>query len=156
MPAWQWVVDIAAVVLLASLLYGVLLVIRRRVLSRDGGTFEMGVRLRGGEGGAGSGNDRGRGWALGIGRYQGSRLEWFRIFTLSVRPRASWQRNDLSYLGRREPVGGERDALYAGQLVVRLETRKGPVDMAMSEASLTGLQAWLEAGPPGQKAGKGG
>lgn len=39
MPAWQWLVDSAGVVLLLVICYGVLLVVRRKVLSRDGGTF---------------------------------------------------------------------------------------------------------------------
>ena len=29
----------------------------------------------------------GRGWLLGLGRYSGDALEWFRIFSLSPRPR---------------------------------------------------------------------
>ncbi|RYE79357.1 MAG: DUF2550 family protein, partial [Myxococcales bacterium] len=71
MPAWQWVVDTAAVVLLAALLFGVFLVVRRRLLSRDGGAFELTVRLR-------SERPPGHGWSLGMGRYRGEQLEWFR------------------------------------------------------------------------------
>jgi hypothetical protein len=39
MSAWQWLLDSAGVVLLLVVLYGLLLVLRRRVLSRHGGTF---------------------------------------------------------------------------------------------------------------------
>lgn len=148
MPAWQWAVDTAVVALLAVLLYGFFLVVRRRLLSRDGGAFELSVRLR---------TDRpGRGWVLGLGRYRGDDLEWFRIFTLSWRARFTWQRSELSYTGRRAPTAAEGHSLYDDQLVVVCETSTGPVEMAMSEASLTGLQSWIEAGPPGQRAGKGG
>ena len=46
MPVWQWLVDSAGVLLLLVLLYGLALVVRRRVLSRHGGTFELSYRVR--------------------------------------------------------------------------------------------------------------
>lgn len=148
MPAWQWAVDIAAVVLVFVLLYGLALVLRRRWLSREGGSFELSVRLRA--------DQPGRGWVLGLGRYRGDDLEWFRIFTLALRPRVLWSRSELSYSARRDPSEEERHSLYADQVVVVCEAADGPVELAMSHASLVGFQSWLEAGPPGQRAGKGG
>ena len=44
MPVWQWLLDSAGVVLLVLVLFGLLLVVRRRLLSRHGGTFELSVR----------------------------------------------------------------------------------------------------------------
>ena len=88
MPVWQWLLDSAGVVLLLVLLFGLLLVVRRRVLSRHGGTFELSVRERG--------RPTGRGWVLGMGRYREDSLEWFRIFSPLPRPRRSWRRNDLT------------------------------------------------------------
>ena len=35
MPAWQWLLDAAGVLLLLALLYGIALIVRRRVLSHD-------------------------------------------------------------------------------------------------------------------------
>ena len=148
MAAWQWALDIAAVVLLAVLFYGLVLVVRRWLLSRKGGTFELSVRLHDGR--------PGRGWALGIGRYRGERLEWFRIFTPSSRPRLSWQRSELEFSNPRTPTAAERVALYAGHLIVEGHGNRGSTEMAMSKNALTGLLSWLEAGPPGQRAGKGG
>ena len=145
MPVWQWVVDIAAVVLLAALLYGLYLVVRRRLLSREGGTFELSVRL--------FTEHPGRGWALGLGRYRGNQLEWFRIFMPGWRPRLAWDRTTLTYQGRREPTEQERTALFAGQIIVTCDTPDGTKELAMSEASLTGWLSWLEAGPPGQRVG---
>ena len=46
MPVWQWLLDAAGVLLLLVLLYGVALIVRRRVLSRHGGTFELSYRVR--------------------------------------------------------------------------------------------------------------
>ncbi len=77
MAWWQWLVDAAGVLLLLVVVYGLALVVRRRLLTRHGGTFELSHRARH----AGDG----RGWVLGIGRYSGERLEWFRLFSLAPR-----------------------------------------------------------------------
>lgn len=142
MPWWQWLLDAVGVLLVLLLCYGVALIVRRRLISRHGGTFELSFRVR---------PDKvGRGWVLGVGRYAGERLEWFRIFSLAPRPRCSWGRKELEYVGRRAPVGGEQMSLYSDHLVVCCRTRSGEsVELAMSQASLMGLQAWLEARPPG-------
>ena len=89
MAIWQWLVDSAGFVLLLVLLYGLALVVRRRALSRHGGTFELSYRARA--------EHPGRGWLLGIGRYSGQSLEWFRIFSLSPRPKLTFRRSELEY-----------------------------------------------------------
>lgn len=141
MAWWQWVIDAAGVLLLLALLYGLALVVRRRVISRHGGTFELSHRVRP--------HGDGRGWTLGLGRYSGERLEWFRVFSLNPRPTRVWARESLSYDGSREAVGAERMALYPDHVVMRCQTRDGEVELAMSQASLTGFQSWVEARPPG-------
>lgn len=141
MPVWQWLLDAAGLLLVLFLLYGVALIVRRRVLSRHGGTFELSCRVR---------PERvGRGWLLGLGRYSGETLEWFRIFSLSPRPKRSWERSTLVYDDRRAPEGVEEMSLYPEHLVIELRHRDTPLELAMSPASLTGFQAWLEARPPG-------
>ena len=141
MPLWQLLLDAAGAALVLVILYGVALIVRRRLLSRHGGTFELSYRVR---------SDRaGRGWLLGLGRYSGDALEWFRIFSLSPRPKRVWQRDSLSYVDRRDPEGRERMSLYPDHVVVVCSTPGGKLELAMSSSSLTGLQAWLEAGPPG-------
>jgi hypothetical protein len=141
MPLWQWLVDVAAVLLLLPLLFGVALIVRRRWLSRSGGTFELSHRLRMAR--------PGRGWVIGLGRYQGETLEWFRVFSLSLRPKRVWSRGDLTYAGRREPTEGEAMSLYADHVIATCTTPDGPCELAMSPSSLTGFQSWLESGPPG-------
>lgn len=147
MSAWQWLLDSAGVVLLLVIGYGLLLVVRRRVLSRHGGTFELSVRIA--RRGRGEQPQPGRGWVLGLGRYRDGRLEWFRIFSPSPRPRRSWERSVLRITGQREPTGQEAFALYGGHVVVECHTARGPVELAMSPSALTGFSSWLESGPPG-------
>lgn len=141
MPVWQWLLDAAGVIFGLVLLYGVALVVRRRVLARHGGTFELSYRVR---------SERaGRGWLLGLGRYSGDDLEWFRVFSLSPRPKKVWQRADLTYGGRRRPEGVEQMSLYPDHVVVMCATPDGQLELAMGPPALTGFQAWLESGPPG-------
>lgn len=143
MPLWQLLLDAVGLVLLMVLLYGIALVVRRRALARNGGTFELSYRVRS--------TKAGRGWLLGLGRYSGERLEWFRIFSLSPRPKRAWDRAQLEYAGRREPVGVEGLSLYSDHVVVSCQTLDGAVELAMSPASLMGFQSWLEAMPPGTR-----
>ena len=141
MPLWQLLLDAAGAVLVLVLLYGLALVVRRRLLSRHGGTFELSYRVR---------SERaGRGWLLGLGRYSGDDLEWFRIFSLAPRPKRVWERSALSYVGRRDPEGTERLSLYPEHTVVQVDSAEGNLELAMAPSSLMGFQAWLEAAPPG-------
>ncbi|MFL6107409.1 MAG: DUF2550 domain-containing protein [Marmoricola sp.] len=141
MAVWQWLLDSAGVLLLAVVGYGLLLVVRRRVLARNGGTFELSVRVRS--------QVAGRGWVLGLGRYHGDQLQWFRVFSPWPRPRLCWARVDLEITGQREPTEPESFALYSGHRIVECRTPSGPVDLAMSPSAVTGFSAWLEAAPPG-------
>ena len=141
MPLWQWLLDAAGLLLVLVLLYGGLLVLRRRVLSRHGGTFELSHRT--------ASATPGSGWVLGIGRYSGDNLEWFRIFSLSPWPKHVWGRSRMSYDGRRDADEGERHVLYPGHVVIACTTPDGAVELALSAQSLTGFQAWPESHTPG-------
>jgi hypothetical protein len=144
MPLWEVLVDSAGALFGLLLLYGLALVARRRWLSRNGGTFEFSVRVRSGR--------AGRGWILGVGRYTGDALEWFRIFSLAPRPRFTYRRSELEYVGRRDPEGVEAYSLYSGHIVVTCRTPAGLLEVAMSPDALTGFLSWLEAAPPGRAA----
>jgi hypothetical protein len=140
MPVWQWLLDAAGVAFVAVLIYGIALIVRRRLLARHGGTFELSHRAR---------TDKvGRGWVLGLGRYTAETLEWFRIFSLSPRPKRVWDRRDLEYTGRRDPGGVEQLSLYPDHVVIRCTSRDGEIELALSQEALMGFQAWLEAAPP--------
>jgi len=141
MPLWQWLLDAAGLLLVLVLLYGGLLVLRRRILSRHGGTFELSHRTVSAK--------PGKGWVLGLGRYSGDNLEWFRIFSLSPWPKHVWGRSRMSYDGRRNADERERHVLYPGHVVVACTTPDGRVELALSADSLTGFTAWLESHTPG-------
>ena len=141
MPVSQWLLAAVGVLLALVLLYGLGLILRRRWVSRHGGTFELSCRVRSAR--------AGRGWLLGLGRYSGETLEWFRYFSLSPRPKLTLERSRLTYVGRRDPEGAEQMSLYPDHVVITCTTPTGQVELAMSPASLMGFQSWLEAGPPG-------
>lgn len=142
MPVWEWLADSAGGLLVLVLVIGIALVVRRRWLSRHGGTFEFSVRTRRAR--------AGRGWVLGVGRYTGGDLEWFRVFSLAPRPKLTYRRADLEYVGRRDAERVESYALYSGHIVVTCRTPAGLLEVAMSPDALTGFLAWLEAAPPGR------
>ncbi len=129
----------AALVLLAAGFLAIAL--RRRVLQRQGGTIELSLRLRPGA--------RGRGWVLGIGRFVEDDLQWYRVFSLALRPRRSWSRHDLQVVRQRPPEGPETYALLQGAVVMECRTSAGAVQMGMDPSAVTGFLAWLEAHPPG-------
>ena len=135
--------DGLAALVVVSLAALAVLAVRRRVITRRGGTFDCSLRLRP----AGSG----KGWALGIGRYSGDLLEWYRVFSYAARPRHVMGRRELEIVDRRVPEGTEAFALLSGAVIVRC--REGSdtgniVEFAMGEDALTGFLSWLEAAPP--------
>ncbi len=116
--------------------------LRRRLLQRGGGTVELSLRLYP--------QARDRGWVLGLGRFVGDDLEWFRVFSLSPRPRRTLSRRDLVVVHQqRPPEGAETYALLQGAVVMECRTPAGPVQLAMEPCAVTGFLAWLEARPPG-------
>jgi len=146
MPWWADILDAVGLLVVVAAAVFVFLFGRRRALSRKGGTFECSARMRVPTKASSTGA---RGWQLGLGRYDGGKLEWFRVFSFSPRPKAVFDRS-LTVLARRTPHGAESFALYAGHVVqaVRLSSGK-TIELAMNEQALTAFLAWTEAAPPG-------
>lgn len=92
----------------------------------------------------------GKGWLFGVARYNGDRLEWFRIFSYAPRPRRVLTRGAIEVLHRRQPHGQEELALLPDAVVLSCAHSGEPLELAMSQDALTGFLAWLEAAPPGQ------
>jgi hypothetical protein len=130
-----------AVALAVVALALVLLALRRRVLLRPAGAIDMSMRTRFGR--------IGGGWALGVGRYAGEDLLWFRLFGVTLKPARALSRRELVVVGRRMPTGAESWAVQAGAVIVECRIGTGPVQLAMSAGALTGFLSWLESAPPG-------
>lgn len=142
---WATIAEVmAAVVVLAVLLPLIWVVVRRRLLARQGGTFDCSLRVPAAA--------PGTGWVLGVARYAGEFLEWYAAFGFSMRPRLRLERSWTVAVEQREPSPLEAVSLYEQRRIVLLEqrrTHRDPRELAMSEESLTGLLSWLEAAPPG-------
>ncbi len=117
------------------------LFLRREIISRGGGTIELNLRL--------STRLPGRGWSPGVARFSGDELRWYRLFSLSVRPRRTLSRRALSVDARRPPTPTERLALPADWIILRCTSRRASVEIAMARTTLAGFLSWLEAAPPG-------
>lgn len=131
------------------LLAGVALVGRRWWLRRRGGTFDCSLRLPASHDPA-LPVDGGKGWVFGIGRYAADAVEWYRMFSFSLRPKLLLPRSGIEVMGQRTPVGQEELALLAGWVVLECRHAGRPVELGMSIDALTGFLSWLEAAPPGQ------
>lgn len=142
MPLWVWLLDsLFLAVAFASLLI-TLLVIRRRMVARRRGTFDLSVCRHEGPTPAG--------WVIGVGAYGPDSLDWYRTFSFAWWPRYRFFRGDLEVRDRRDPEGSEAFALDAGDVIVQVKHLSGVKQLAMSPSALTGLLAWLESSPPGR------
>jgi len=131
---------VLAVPLLAALLL-LAVAARRRWLQAAGGTVELSLRLRRPADGAG--------WVNGVGRFVDDELRWYRVFSLSTRPRRVLSRRTLEVVRRRPPSSAEQRALLDGAVVMECRAGDRPVELAMPPSTVTGFLAWLEARAPG-------
>jgi Protein of unknown function (DUF2550) len=134
-----------AALLLILVLIAIGIATRRFLLERGGGTVDCGLRRTPG---AGS-------WRLGLAAYQGDRLCWYYQFGVLLRPRLVLERRTLTVASRRDASPAEDASLGPGMIVVECVIGgvapggEDRVELAMSDAALTGFLAWLEAAPPG-------
>jgi Protein of unknown function (DUF2550) len=136
MEIFDWIlIGIAAVFIGLSVLF-----VRREMVAR-GGSIELSIRL--------STYADGRGWSPGIARFVGDELHWYRVFSLSVRPRRILNRRMFAIQDRRRPDQLEQRALPGQMVVLRCISQREPVEIAMEETTVTGFMSWLEAAPPG-------
>lgn len=128
------------------------LIARRNYLLRGSGGISLATRTAvGGRSAAGGGwttrGSRG-GWSLGVGRFIGDELRWYRLFGLGIRPRFVLHRSEIELTSRRPPHGTEVYSLPAGAVI--LECRHGAqrLELAVVGAAATGLSSWLESAAP--------
>jgi hypothetical protein len=135
-------VMIGAVLLLVALVLVWFAVRRLRALRSGGVHAALRTRL----------DDTGKGWHLGVGRYQGDEFVWFRVLSLRPGPDRVISRSNLEIADRRDPSGPELYSMPPSSRVVRFRFREatGDVEIAMSPDALTGFLSWLESAPPGR------
>ncbi|MFD7992528.1 DUF2550 domain-containing protein [Streptomyces mexicanus] len=134
---------VVALVVVGLFVFG----LRRRLIQRSGGTFDCSLRWEVAE----EPDTSGKGWSYGVARYNGDRVEWFRVFSYAPRPRRLLERALIEVVGRRLPEGEEELALLSDAVILVCLHRGVRLELAMSEDALTGFLAWLEAAPPGQR-----
>jgi hypothetical protein len=91
-----------------------------------------------------------RRWRFGLARYGPTRLEWFTLAGLSLRPARQWERTLLD-IGAGQPLAaGERpELLIPAAMKADCRYRQARFEIALARAPYTALRSWLEAAPPG-------
>lgn len=140
MGDWELPVEIAVLVVVVLLLPLAWLFIRRRWLTGKGGLFDCSLA-----------NQQGSRWSLGLARYEGNTLQWYPALGVGLRPKLRLDRTRTTFQSRREPEGPEAIQLFSRDVIITLRSTTPDVShqLAMTQASLTGLLSWLEAAPPG-------
>ena len=87
----------------------------------------------------------------GVARYNGDRIEWFRVFSYAPRPRRVLERSAIEVVARRLPRARRNWRCSPTRSSWPARTAGTRLELAMSEDALTGFLAWLEAAPPGQR-----
>ncbi|SDC50500.1 DUF2550 domain-containing protein [Actinokineospora iranica] len=141
-------ISVVVVTLLAAVLVVLLLLVVRRVRLLRAGGIHVALRTRI--------DDTGKGWHLGVGRYQGDEFAWFRALSLRAGPDRVIHRAGLEIAARRDPGRFEMPNMPLGSRVLRVENLLGgpphpEVEIAMTPDALTGFLSWLESAPPGQR-----
>lgn len=99
-------------------------------------------------------DESGKGWHLGVGRYQGDEFVWFRVLSLRPGPDRVIRRGGLEIVDRREPSGPELYSMPPSSHVLRFRGRDSSsgtdIEIAMGPDALTGFLSWLESAPPGR------
>lgn len=89
--------SVIALVVVGLFVFG----LRRRLIQRSGGTFDCSLRWEAPEK---PGDENGKGWGYGVARYNGDRIEWYRVFSYSPAPAASWSARRSRWPGAAPPT----------------------------------------------------
>lgn len=139
---WGWTAFALVVVLVCMLAPVVGLFVRRRWLASRGRVFDCSLRA--------ADATPGSGWMLGVARFSGDAFEWYRVFSLSVRPWLVVDRRRSHPAATRLPDAYEASVLDADQRIVTLSGEHAGVNIALPTQEMTGFLGWMEGGLPGQ------
>jgi hypothetical protein len=131
-------------ILVALALVACALILRQVFISRRGGVVECALR-----------RSPGAPWRHGLAEYQRGQLNWYRSLSLRLRPGVVFNRAELRILRTRPPTAAEGASLGPGVIIAECCTAPAraatagqrTVELAMAEAGITGLLAWLESSP---------
>lgn len=141
MPGW-WSATLFLLVLVFVLVLPLLgLMVRRRWLAAHGWVVDCSLRYRGAAPGSG--------WMLGVARFHDEELQWYRVFSLDIRPRVVIRRGESLISVTRSPTREEAYSLYGEQRIVDVETETIAVSLALSPDDMMAFLSWSEAGAPG-------
>jgi hypothetical protein len=128
-------VTVCLLILLAVTAALLVLLHQRRVLKAAGG---LAVALRRGD----------QRWAIGVGRYAGDELIWYRILSITPGAALRMNRSDLTVVCSR--VADSRcDAVLPNlSMVVECDLGGEQICLGFGEGALTGFLSWLEAAAP--------
>lgn len=140
--AWSWTAFVLGVVAVLIILPVAWLVVRRRWLAQQGWVFDCSMRYP-------STTTPSPAWMLGVARLAGERLEWYRVFSLSLRPRATFERGRAQVAGTREADAAEASSLYDQGRIAELTVPDGQLELALAPPDMTTFLSWIEASPPG-------
>lgn len=138
------------VVLLVCAVAGI--IARRNYLLRGSGGISLALRADVPDPESGrpsvSGAADQRRWALGLGRFIGDELRWYRLFGIGVRPRYVLHRSEIELTSRRAPQGPEIHSLPADAVILECRHGQQRLELAVVGTAATGLSSWLEAAAP--------
>jgi len=91
-----------------------------------------------------------RRWRFGLARYGLTRLEWFTLAGLSLRPARQWERTLLDISAGQPLAPGERpEILIPAAMKADCSCGQAHFEIALARAPYTALRSWVEAAPPG-------
>lgn len=143
---WGWTAFTLAVVAVGLLTPLVWLFARRRWLASAGRVFDCSLRA--------SQTTPGTGWVLGVARYSGDVFQFYRVFSLSLRPWRVIDRTRSQPSATRPPDAIEASFLDADARIVTLSGADDGVGIALAPQEMTAFLGWMEGGLPGQSFGR--
>lgn len=146
-------VEIGALLVVVLLACAVAIIIaRRNYLLRGSGGISLALRAgppdpESGRPSASGAADQRR-WALGLGRFMGDELRWYRLFGIGLRPRYVLHRSEIELTSRRAPAGPEIHSLPADAVILLCRHGQQRFELAVVGTAATGLSSWLESAAP--------
>lgn len=140
---WSWTALAVGLLVVCVLVPVAWLVARRRWLSGRHRVFECSLHRPGTDAGS---------WMMGIARFRDETVEWYRVFSLSLRPAYTFTRGTTRVLRVRQPEAAEAAEVYTGHVVADLDAPYEGMSLAMSRPDLNAFSSWTEAAPPGDPA----